>query len=112
MNKLFRRESQSDSTDTNKGGIHTSFLRMFRPMFLIPLIVAVILVSTFLTLRVQYETIASNLSLVEIIPMQNALNEAGIRNRVTNNGTTLQVDNRQTQDAVIVIVVQQSTLFD
>ena len=111
MNELIRRESHSESTNTNTG--HTqSFWRIFRPMLLIPLVVTVILVTTFLTLRVQYETIASNLSLLEIIPMQNALNEAGIRNRLTNNGTTLQVDNRQTQDAIVVIVVQQSTTFD
>ena len=111
MNELVRHE-HSESTDTNRGGMHKFFSRMSKSRFLIALVVAVILVSAFLTLRVQYETIASNISLVEIIPMQNALDEAGIRNRVTDNGTTLQVDNRQTQNAIIVIVAQQSTPLD
>ena len=81
-----------------------NILRKFRLTFIITLVIAVISISMLFVIRVQYETIASNLSLNEIIPMQNALYQEGIRNRVTNNGTTLQVDSRQTQDAIIIIV--------
>ena len=87
-------------------------LRKFRLTFIITSAVAVISVSTLLAFRTQYEIVASNLSINEIIPMQNALNQEGIRNRVTNNGTTLQVDSRQTQDAIIVIVALQSAPLD
>ena len=85
-----------------------SILRKFRLTFIITLVIAVVSISMLFAVRVQYETVASNLSLNEIIPMQNALSQEGIRNRVTNNGTTLQVDRRQTQDAIIVIVALHS----
>ena len=64
-----------------------------------------IVLTLFFALRVRYEALAANRDMLEIMQMQVALDQAGIRNRIDNNGRDLLVDSRHMQDAIQAIVV-------
>ena len=68
-------------------------------------------ITLFLNLRTNMEVLVDNRDLTVIADMQNALNDAGIKNRVVNNGRGLAVDERQVVDAQ-VLIAQQGLLED
>ena len=65
----------------------------------------------YINLRPRYEVLVDNRDLTVISNMQNALNDAGIINRVINNGRGLAVDHRRVVDAQ-VLIAQQGLLED
>ena len=84
----------------------------YRLVGVVAFLVVAISVTLFFALRTRYVYLANNREMLEIAPMQVALNQAGIRNRPRNNGTALQVDARRQQEAMQVIVVQQAAPVD
>ena len=68
-------------------------------------------ITLYLNLRTRYEVLVDNRDLTVISSMQNALNDAGIRNRVVSNGRGLAVDQRRVVDAQ-VLIAQQGLLDD
>jgi len=65
----------------------------------------------YLNLRTRMEVLVDNRDLTVVSGMQNALNDAGIRNRVVNNGRGLAVDQRRVVDAK-VLIAQEGLLED
>ena len=63
-------------------------------------------VTLFLALRPSWVALIANRDIMEIAPMQLALNEQGIRNRTNTAGTTLYVDRRDRLDAQVIITAE------
>ena len=84
----------------------------YRLVGVVSFVVIAICVTLFFAIRVRYEVLAANRDMLEIMNMQSALNQAGIRNRTDNNGRDLLVDARRMQDALQTIVVAQAAPSD
>ena len=68
-------------------------------------------VTLFINLRTKMEILVDNRDLTVISNMQNALNDAGIKNKVVNNGRGLAVDRDRVVDAQ-VLIAQEGLLED
>ena len=68
-------------------------------------------ITLFLNLRTRMEVLADNRDLTVISNMQNALSDAGIKNRIINSGRGLAVDQKRVVDAQ-VLIAQQGLLED
>ncbi|MCL1843937.1 MAG: hypothetical protein FWF79_08995 [Defluviitaleaceae bacterium] len=65
-------------------------------------LVALVLMVYF-SFRTTWTVVVNNESMSAIGPMQNALDSAGIRNRLINRGTGLEVDERRSDEAIVVL---------
>jgi flagellar M-ring protein FliF len=62
-----------------------------------------IALTIYLAVRTQYVDFIGNLTTSELMPIQTALNNEGIKSKLSNNGTTIQVDKNKATEAKIAI---------
>jgi flagellar M-ring protein FliF len=60
-------------------------------------------ITVYFAVRTQYELFTNNLTAVELMPIETALTNEGIKHKRTNNGTALLVDKKRIADAKITI---------
>ena len=89
-----------------------SMPQRYKLVGVICVVVVAIVITLFFALRVRYETLAANRDMLEIMGMQSALNQAGIRNRTDNNGRDLLVDARRMQEAAQTVWVANAAPAD
>jgi len=80
--------------------------QQYKLLGVVAVVIVAIALTLFLTFRVQYDTIMSGSSLMEIQPIAAVLNDEGIRNQITNNGSALMVDRSRVNDAVLIATVR------
>jgi len=76
------------------------------------ILLVAIIIALYFIFRTNWEAIVNNRDMLEITQMQAVLEENGIRNRINDNGRTLEVPTRDRQRAIIEITAQDRAPID